>query len=144
LRRRKRQKRAARTTSRSIVRSVQAAFDSPDNEAGEGLVDWDPTELDLSADEAVGDRQEPGRPDEAREAATAFLKLELANGGKMRNELFKLAWSKGITASTLERAAREMNLKKTIDESNRRQTLWELADGPPGDKPDNFWPAGAD
>jgi putative DNA primase/helicase len=118
------------------------SFTVADNHDGEGLVEWDPTEIDLSADEAVADRQEMGRPDEARSAATEFLTLQLTNGGKMRSELFKLAWTQGITASTLERAAREMNLKKTIDEANRRQTLWELPDG--ATPPDDISASGAD
>lgn len=113
----------------NLGRSRKAiSFRVEDDADGQGRVAWDPTEIDITADDAQDDRarQPMGRPSDAKEQAMAFLRKELFRGSKVRSAVATAAAELGINDYTLNRAAKELGVLKTPNIDRQGNVLWTL------------------
>jgi hypothetical protein len=75
----------------------------------EPIIHWSPDPIAISADSIAGNAQPPGRPDDEREDAIAWLRRRLANGPEPAGDVKEEANAHGINERTLRRAFRNLH-----------------------------------
>jgi hypothetical protein len=90
---------------------------------------WAEDILDIAPDDLMPKKQtgERGRPAAIREEVTAWLQEELDAGPHRRARILELAKELGYARATVERAANELGVERTIETTTEgREAIWSL------------------